>query len=397
MKYKFREYRHHSLVACEIDKQLRLRDARPIFLNTLAVREHYPKLNAITDIALRKMLTYECGCISETQANTMEFATATPNFLKGESECLRPESYGRAGIFGVGVPHRNSPVEEYEYLIDVKGCGVRSNKVAQPEFNHNNGILTLHEAVIEYFWYSVLQGMRNYHDVPILPHFGLIDLGFSVQIPPLPPVPAVTLLRAPHYRGFDSTTIPGSSGSLAYRMISLEQKLNSAGISTSVEGYNVREDGGAIRLSFFEWEQTFSDEDLRKFLKFANIECPYHSFTPNVQLCDLEPWSDTSKVLVDFGHYNIFYPEAGNHGTQRVSDQPFNWGPTFRYFSPHSSARKHLARLIWLRHTQEIRRSDVKRWLATNGKPERQRTGIENFALELSFDYIHHRIDGSDL
>lgn len=168
----------------------RLTSARVVFARYDLLRHDFD-LDGRSDREIDDWLIAHCGIVSQPQAAQTETNTRCP-IGSGMRAAFRPPAYGRAAVV---------PVDRQPRLIDVKGIGVRPDKVPQ-RVKHRTGVLdatsALHEVLFEWLIAAVLQhtGAR----AEVVPTYGLLDLGFEAIGLDGEHQPAFAMARRAHVR-----------------------------------------------------------------------------------------------------------------------------------------------------------------------------------------------------
>ncbi|OWV64211.1 hypothetical protein ATY76_22460 [Rhizobium sp. R339] len=314
---------------------------------------------------------------------------------------LRPPKYGRAAILATkSFEELDVPLQHGEGLLDVKGCGVPRGRVPIADFNHNNGVLFLHEAIREFTNYSILLKLSRQSSCPfdVLPHFGIVDLKMSLKMADLPPLPLCTMVRAAHFRDPENCERPEVGSPMLARKLEIERYLQQNGLTSTTDGYKIWNDDGVLRLQHHRKVFKVSEEDVRRFARNFGLGIPSETNGINVQLCDMARWGEFSQTLVDFQHYRR--ADSYLHETSvALSRDGWNyWGDSItNLLTPHPNINDIRRLLGEVSNVEtfydEMQYSWLKNW---NGLLE-MTWCLEIFSLRLTYDYMFGMRRGQEL
>lgn len=382
LSYSVREVSHNTVLSSRI-----------LFSDHEKVIEFYPHFEKLSIAEIDDALLRAGSTLSVDQSNWVTDRFECDVEFGEKLHVFRSKRCGRAAVVDVSYSKRtgfgSGPI------FNVKGCGTLPGRVPKAEFNHNNGLLFLNEAIVEYFYYILVDVLKNEVGFDALPHFGIVDLGISVEIAHLPPIPAVALIRAPHFRASDETDLPRLNDQAIDTMIEAELALNQVGLSSSQLGYQFMLAGDEASMCFYDWVQPFESDLIKKFMQEFCIASPFKSFSPNIQFCDVDRWSDGSKCLVDFGHFKMFRDEVGAAGVIRSHDGPMNWGKEFRYQSdPHRNSTA-ISSYLGKASGPNNENEKMYEWVYSYHPPSEFLSKTEEWAMLLTYKYIHGMLDGN--
>ncbi len=290
---------------------LQVAGARAALLDRELLEHDFPFLRAAASglsgerartIRLARFLVEQAAFVSRRQAR--QTAVNSPIATTGvAATAYRPPDYGRALV--LPVLHDGRPAG----LLDVKGAGVAPRR--RPSLApHRSGLMFLGEALREAMYSRLVDAALRHAGIRCraLPVYGVVDLGFDVQLPSGRSVPAGLLVRRAHRR-------PSCRGGLKHPgspLVALELRLElalrrygltSAGPMTHVEiaarrgGIAVRWGGVPLRLRAGEERAIaaavgFAGGTLR--IEGTNIQLTREAETahgrPRPQILDLGAW-----------------------------------------------------------------------------------------------------------
>ncbi|KZL05190.1 hypothetical protein [Pseudovibrio sp. Ad26] len=392
------QYIDNSPYAVDIEYVHYLEDARTIFVNSFAFDQMLSANKAACDLLMRQWVLSVGGVISAGQLKGLSGDTVRTKPFK--INAYRPPLYGRAAIIQSKMDDGFSEILRDGIIADVKGIGVPNHRRPYPEFRHNNGFLLLDEAIKEMLLYRIIYKVSLTENAPFdtLPYLGLVDLGFDVQMPDRPPIRATSIVRAAHYRPPNNEAIPERSSSAHKMMITIEKYLQNLGLTSSAEGFQIILDEGQPKLKFYEWDQPYDQDIIKKLANEKQLDLPFTSLSPNIQLCDQFEWSDSSSTLVDFGHYKMLGLFEEPFSVTRVKDSTLNWGETF---SNNHQTKSSLSRLHELMGNVDDVKScystEQLEWISPSSQLVKKNNMLDILSLSLAYDYQERGMSGDEL
>ncbi len=296
----------------------RVRTARTVFVNHALLQHDFPELrDEVSGQAgpeggepLAVWLRENAAFVSSRQAEQSQ--VNTPIEMTDETSVgFRPPAYGRALVFSLEEHsrRRGEAAGGAEGLLDVKGTGVgpRAGPSNKP---HRNGLLALGEAFREVAFEGALNRIFQHagSGCRTVPIYGVIDLGFDLELPGGVRVPAGLLVRRAHGRPRHPEGLKPASSPLVRVEVEIERLLRRYGVTTAGPSKTITlaEQDGALTVHYGPAPLRYDPGNLERIRRLTGFRGGVARFEGiNVQLTR-EAETDPSRTqVVDLGGFTV--------------------------------------------------------------------------------------------
>ncbi len=313
---------------------------------------------------------------------------------------LRPPNYGRAAlIFSDQFIEVTRALGGKSILIDVKGCGVAPGR-APSSGKRKSGLLTLNDAIVEIVNYKTINRIAALFPdvVEVVPHFGIVELGFQVSAQGLDPLPACTILRAPHFRDHRTSFEYERQSPLNKKQLQIELLLQDFGITTVGGGYEFFHVDDKVCVRFRSEPAVRTRMTADEFERMTGIDTPSHVSRTNIQLCSTSKWSDAAQMVTDLYVFRELTTDVDRYATVTSRDGFIRLGPIFqnRIIQDRSiSARRNSKG--FLKCFEERYGTEKALRLAKSPHLSSKISDAQMFGISVCFEYLDGKIGKAEI